>query len=916
MPGFETDRNLLFGVLALQGDLIDSTQFVEACSAWAAAKDRRLAELLRQRDWITADDERLISELLERKVAKHAGDAHRSLIAAAAGVDQIHATIDRVKSVVDDREIVESLAGVANPHGFSLLTAMSPANETRERYKLTTLHAKGGIGQVWVAHDESLDREVALKELRPERSGNPALVERFVREAAITGRLDHPGVVPVYELSRSNKPGEPVHPFYTMRLIRGRTLSQAVVEYHRKRAHKSANRTDLLKLLQAYVAVCHTVAYAHSRGVIHRDLKGMNIVIGEFGEVILLDWGLAKRIDEAGTVIEIERDGPVDPNATAQWIDSKSSDPALTTAGEVLGTPAYMAPEQAEGSLDRIGTRTDVYGLGAMLYEILTGKPPFEGESNRDVIRKVREENPVPPRSVNKAAPKPLQAVCLKAMQKAPEQRYRSAADIAADVQHWLADEPVSAYRDSWVESGRRWISRNRTTVATVVAGLCIAAVALGIISALQAKTNRDLTAALDRESMLAGVASDEAASAERVINEFYSGIGEDVMLRRPELTQLRQRMLERALGFYEQRVRAQLEPYRATDVHSKQNAIGGMTKVSEIQAILGQRDRAIETRQRAIELAEQSEGINPEIVARHWLDLGNLQRLAGRPKDAEESLRESLRRYKEINAHSAVTALAMADLGRVLYDTGNSSEAVHLLEQARELQEQLTGPEVKRIATQLPGQLAASYTTLGNIHESENRRDRALENYQKATSLYEKLLEVIPGDNYFQAELARSLNNLGLAKATAGQIDEGRADLERGKGLREALFADQPLNTEYQADLARSYYHIARADMLAKDRENALRAIEKATELYKDIPPKGPEDTYFQACMTAMRGALASGAEAERFNSEAIELLKKAMSTGYANLTRLKNELSLDILRDHADFQALLKSIEASRAR
>src|SRR5262249_48032950 len=189
------------------------------------------------------------------------------------------------------------------------------------------------------------------------------------------------GIVPVYELTRDPKVGRP---FYTMRFIRGRTLQAASRNFHALRAAGKAEALDLRELLTAFVGVCNAVAYAHSRNVLHRDLKGHNVLLGDFGEVIVLDWGLAKRLDRV--------------EETAADATNREAAGGQTVQGQVLGTPAYMAPEQAEGRLDRINRQTDVYGLGAILYEILTGQPPFQGETTWEVLRKVREELPQPPR--------------------------------------------------------------------------------------------------------------------------------------------------------------------------------------------------------------------------------------------------------------------------------------------------------------------------------------------------------------------------------------------------------------------------------------------------------------------------------------------------------------------------------------
>ncbi|HEV3236420.1 MAG TPA: serine/threonine-protein kinase, partial [Gemmataceae bacterium] len=199
------------------------------------------------------------------------------------------------------------------------------------RYIFTGLHAAGGIGRVWLARDRQLDREVAIKELFPENAGNPKIAARFIREAQLTGQLEHPGVVPVYELDRGT---EANRPFYTMKFVRGRTLSSAVDAYHSKRAQGGADSLEFVALLTAFAAVSNTSAYAHSRGVLHRDLKGDNVILGDFGEVIVLDWGLAKLVGQPEEKETAGSDSPPD----------YTQNPGLTMQGEIVGTPAYMAP--------------------------------------------------------------------------------------------------------------------------------------------------------------------------------------------------------------------------------------------------------------------------------------------------------------------------------------------------------------------------------------------------------------------------------------------------------------------------------------------------------------------------------------------------------------------------------------------
>lgn len=412
------ERDLLFGVLALQSGLIDPGQFAEACNRWAMKRSGSISEVLVEKGWIEPDDCEHVEYLVRRKLAKHGGDPRASLITSSPEVRQALASID-------DADVRRSLApeGEATPQTIDL-----SAPRMGERYQLDRLHAAGGIGEIWLARDNDLDRDVALKRLRASKSGSNIARMRFLREARLTGRLDHPGVVPVYEVCLDRKTGLP---YYTMRFLKGRSLTEAVKQYHTRREAGGANTRELITLLNAFVIVCNTVAYAHSKGIIHRDLKSDNVLLGDFGEVVVVDWGLAKEVERDGTAL---RGIEIDSAAL------ESSDPVTTIAGHILGTPAYMAPEQASGRVDLIGPATDVYGLCAILYEILCGRPPFLGSNLSDLLRRVREEPSIPPSEVVPEVPEPLEEICLRGLSKSPARRQRSADELARSVQRWLGD--------------------------------------------------------------------------------------------------------------------------------------------------------------------------------------------------------------------------------------------------------------------------------------------------------------------------------------------------------------------------------------------------------------------------------------------------------------------------------------------
>jgi PAS domain S-box-containing protein len=395
--------------------LIDTQQFTDTYKQWGGKPEPSLRDLLVQFNLLSPSDVSHLEYLLNRLLSKHQGD--------------VKATLAGLPSFMKN-----ALGGLENgPTGTAVVSTGPSDSGTKPtpddfqldapRYELVKLHGSGGIGRIWRARDRQFAREVALKELRRDLADDSKVAARFLREARLTGQLEHPGVVPVYELGF--RPGTN-QPFYTMRLVQGRTLAESIHAYHARCAEGAADPMEFVSMLNAFAAVCNTVAYAHSRGILHRDLKGENVVLGDFGEVIVLDWGVAKFIGHADDAAD----------SIQRTVDEKQ-DPRLTFQGEIIGTPVYMAPEQAEGRQDQIDQRTDIYCLGSMLYTILTGRSPFDGSNIFDVLRKAVAGDPPPPRSLCPGAPAALEEVCLKAMARDPQKRYESASELAQEVQRW-----------------------------------------------------------------------------------------------------------------------------------------------------------------------------------------------------------------------------------------------------------------------------------------------------------------------------------------------------------------------------------------------------------------------------------------------------------------------------------------------
>jgi serine/threonine protein kinase/Flp pilus assembly protein TadD len=336
-------------------------------------------------------------------------------------------------------------------------------------YEKMKFHAAGGMGEVWRAEDPAINRPVALKKMRP---GMEGMTERFLLEAQITGQLEHPGVVPVHELGED----ENGQPYYAMRFIHGRTLQKAIEHFHKATTRAGGpDEVGHLRLLQVFLNLCQTVAYAHSRSVLHRDLKPENVMVGEYGETLLLDWGLAKVIGNPD-VEEGQMAEGADVSHRSVHLTFASED-TKTVSGAIKGTPGYMSPEAAEGANDKVDQVSDVYLLGATLYHILTGQAPRSGDKLINILNDARNKQPPAPRSINPFIPVPLDAICQKAMAFRKEDRYQSAQALADDLQRYLAGEPVEAYQETFLERTWRWMKKHRQALTWAAAGLAVLAV-------------------------------------------------------------------------------------------------------------------------------------------------------------------------------------------------------------------------------------------------------------------------------------------------------------------------------------------------------------------------------------------------------------------------------------------------------
>ncbi|MEM6776915.1 MAG: PAS domain S-box protein [Planctomycetota bacterium] len=309
----------------------------------------------------------------------------------------------------------------------------------RKRWHPELLIGTGGVGEVWIAVDTKLNRTVALKKLRRETAHIESAQRRFLNEARITARLNHPGIVSVFDLVEDGS-----HSFYVMTLVRGQSLKSRLTQYHRQvQSNQGGRERELLALLRHWIAVARTIAFAHSQYVLHRDLKSENIVVGQFGQVTVLDWGLAKPMEGFAHGAKQGDDSAASPT------NKDRSAGSITLQGARIGTPSFMAPEQAEGRSGDVDPRTDVWGLAAVLYEILTGVAPFVGSNADDVMDAVIHQPVVAPLDLVPDLPTALNEICMGGLRKERHRRFQTAAEFADQLESWMATQTSRRIADT-----------------------------------------------------------------------------------------------------------------------------------------------------------------------------------------------------------------------------------------------------------------------------------------------------------------------------------------------------------------------------------------------------------------------------------------------------------------------------------
>jgi serine/threonine protein kinase len=752
-------------------------------------------------------------------------------------------------------------------------------------YKLLQQIGEGGFGIVFMAEQvDPVRRRVALKVIKPGMDTRQ-VIARFEAERQALAVMDHPHVARVLDAGAT----EYGRPYFVMELVRGTPITQYCDE----------NNLPVRERLELFASVCQAIQHAHTKGIIHRDIKPTNVLVTrQDGQPVVkvIDFGIAK--------------------ATGQQLTEKT---LFTDFAQMIGTPLYMSPEQAELSSNDIDTRSDIYSLGVLLYELLTGSTPVSKEQLQqaafDEIRRIiREDEPQKPStriSTAQAAPSiaaqrhtepakltklvrgELDWIVMKALEKDRGRRYETANGFAMDVQRYLNDEPVRACPPSVGYRFRKFARRNKA--ALFMGSLITLALLTGtVVSAWQAIRAESSRREAERQRVLADTSYQQAR---QVVDKLFVHIGDDVTLNQPEFQPLRAELLQSALRYHQQFIDTwKEEPAKRAALADSYRYVAYLTQQ------MGAQPEALSAYQKSLDLQQQLTGERGkdnrriEDLASTWVAFGHSQQSTGRYTEAARSFDQGIALWRAlVQQHPAEPryqnglAYALTNFSYFLREQGKIDESLRHLRQAAFLREQLTASDPDSVPFQLG--LATTYGNLGNCLFEARQLDEALAVQNKRLALLQNLVKQHGARRSFELSIAQAFNNIGdihrVNRGQAGWAEKALASYAEAATVQERLLREQPTSAVVQSNLANTLINTGQVYRRQKNDAKAVATLDHAIDLLERIVGVNPESVNDLSSLGTTHCEKARALASLRRPNEAAESFQKGVAC-YENLVLL----------------------------